>query len=311
MEQIIKIPLEQLQEHKHNKDYFRPVTGDDFELLCNSIAAVGIIHPIVVIKNSTKDEAYTILSGHQRVRAACEIGLPELPCIIAPEIEEENQNEKQLELLLNANLGRRLSLAEKYRLAAHIMERQESWQGHRSDLDTTSAEVRQKSRRDEIAQQAGITKDDITLLNKIKKLPPTDQTEFYDWLDSENPNRRTIQKRLKQALEQNRKYKAADKELNQLKRKARLARELQTAAEQIQSPEDYRAGEAIEQLRCELATIRVSCSESFGRLKAIPIPDSPIVHNWVQREAQELAQILQTQAQQLLAYFGQQAESEL
>ncbi|MEM9423253.1 MAG: hypothetical protein AAF975_00515, partial [Spirochaetota bacterium] len=227
------------------------------------------------------------------------LGWQKVPAIIA----EVASPDQQQDVLLNANLGRRLSLVEKYRVAAHIMEKQGDNKGGRPSKEIPAKNERVLN-REEIAAAAGISIHDITILNKVKKLRPTDQAEFYDWVDEENPNRKTILKRLRQVQAQKREYKEIVKEHNELKRKSKLAKELESAARRIQSPEDYRDSEAIEQLREELSGVRVSNSEAFGRLKAIPVPESELVLNWVRREAGEVCELLRSQADEIAGHFG-------
>ena len=230
---IVQIPLEQLQEHRQNSEYFHSLKGDEFRLLCQSLREQGILTPLLITEESAG--VYTLLSGHQRLRAARELGMESVPCIVA---SRHNSATEQLDILLQANIGRSLKYIEKLKIASHMILTAGCKQGQRSDL----AQVGRSLTREEIAEQTELTRNDITLLNKIHLLPEEQQQNFYHWINESNPKKQTLQKRLKQALEQNRKYKAADKELNQLKRKARLARELQTAAEQIQCPEDYQSG---------------------------------------------------------------------
>lgn len=301
-EQVTLLPLEQLVPHKENAKFFHDITGDDFALLCDSLAANGMIQPVIVApKPNGGGDSYTILSGHQRVRAAKELGWEEVPAIVV-EPGAESPNEEQLNVLLNANLGRRLSLAEKYRLASHIMESTESRQGQRNDL--TSAENRQKSRRDEIAAQAGITKDDIAIINKIKKLRPTEQAELYEWIDGENPNRRSILKRLRQALETSRKYKESDKELNSLKRKAKAQKALEQAAEKIRNPQDQYAGEALDGISAECNLLQTQIAEQLGRLLNYPLPPGiDIVAQAVKVDAERIVAAMQGYIAQISEHF--------
>ena len=297
-EKVALLPMEQLVPHKQNAKFFHDITGDDFALLCDSLAANGMIQPVIVAPKPNGD-SYTILSGHQRVRAAKELGWDSVPAITM-EPGTESPNEAQLNVLLNANLGRRLSLAEKYRLASHIIDTRGAKKGERNDL----AENRRSLTREEVAEKAGITKDDITIINKIKKLPPTEQAELYEWIDGENPNRRSILKRLRQALETSRKYKESDKELNSLKRKAKAQRALETAAEKIRNPQDQHAGEALDGISAEFNLLQTQIAEQLGRLLNYPLPAGiDIVAQAVKVDAERVVEAMQGYIVQVVEHF--------
>lgn len=305
-DKILQIPVEQLYEHKQNKKYFCDITGSDYDLLVQSIRTQGLLTPLLIAQ--ADESSYTVLSGHQRLRAARDLGLQVLPCLL---LETAGPTE-QLDILTQANLGRSISTAERYKIAERLIELESDAREDNGDKggdnkklsDSAQNGQNRKPKRDRVAEQAGLTKHDMEALYKLKTLPLAEQQEFWDWLQSTNPNKKTIAEKLKTALKQNRQYKESDKELNQLKRKARLAKELQQAAQQIQTPEDYRDGQAIEELRTELATVRVASAEALGRIQAIAVPQSSLVLNWAQNEAIQLTALLRTQAEEIERHFG-------
>ncbi|WP_051531299.1 ParB N-terminal domain-containing protein [Clostridiisalibacter paucivorans] len=65
---------------------FKLYEGDRFNDMVESIKNYGVIVPIVVRK---KDDKYEILSGHNRVNAAKEAGLTEIPTVIKEGLTEE------------------------------------------------------------------------------------------------------------------------------------------------------------------------------------------------------------------------------
>ena len=95
------IEIEKLSEHKENKDYFDDIIGVEFEELKDSIAELGVIEPLTV--KETRKEEYTIISGNQRFRAAKELGLKELPCII----KKFKNKEEEYHCMVDANIRRR------------------------------------------------------------------------------------------------------------------------------------------------------------------------------------------------------------
>ncbi|MDP9750406.1 ParB-like chromosome segregation protein Spo0J [Thermoanaerobacter pentosaceus] len=73
---MIKINL--LKEHPKNSEFFDDIQGQAWQDFLESIKTSGIITPLIVTKND--DETYTVISGSQRLRAAKELGIEEVPC---------------------------------------------------------------------------------------------------------------------------------------------------------------------------------------------------------------------------------------
>ena len=74
----------------------RIIKDDEFEKLKNSVKTFGIVEPIVVNKD------FTIIGGHQRVRAAEAIGIKDVPCNF---VDLNKMQEKKLNLALNKIQG--------------------------------------------------------------------------------------------------------------------------------------------------------------------------------------------------------------
>ena len=64
-----QINISELKAHPRNNEFFDDITGDSWKAFLESIDSSGIIEPIVVTQNMV------IVSGHQRVRAAKELGI--------------------------------------------------------------------------------------------------------------------------------------------------------------------------------------------------------------------------------------------
>jgi len=74
--QIILLPISQLDEID---DQPFPINDSKVEQIADSIENVGVIEPLIVVKNSDR---YNILSGRHRFRACQQIGKTEIPCYI-------------------------------------------------------------------------------------------------------------------------------------------------------------------------------------------------------------------------------------
>ena len=77
--QIIEKSIAEITPHEKN-----PRKNDEaVEYVANSIKEFGFKVPIVIDKNGV------IVAGHTRYKAAQELGLEKLPCIIADDLTEE------------------------------------------------------------------------------------------------------------------------------------------------------------------------------------------------------------------------------
>ena len=74
--QIVLLPLSQLDEIE---DQPFPINDSKVEQIADSIENVGVIEPLIVVKNG---ERYNILSGRHRFRACQKLGKSEIPCYI-------------------------------------------------------------------------------------------------------------------------------------------------------------------------------------------------------------------------------------
>lgn len=77
--EIINIKLEDLKPYENNPRF----NDEAVEFVAKSIKEFGFKVPIVVDKNNV------IVAGHTRYKASMELGLKEVPCIVADDLNEE------------------------------------------------------------------------------------------------------------------------------------------------------------------------------------------------------------------------------
>lgn len=93
-----QININVLKPHPKNNEFFDDLNGQEFENLKNSIRDEKIYTDILVSPDMT------IISGHQRVRAAKELGMTLVPIKIDDDLQDENS---KLRALISNNFGRR------------------------------------------------------------------------------------------------------------------------------------------------------------------------------------------------------------
>jgi len=95
--EIINVSVDILKVHPRNTEFFDDISGEEYEKFKRSIQEDGILSPILVSPDMT------IISGHQRTKAAKELGIKLIPVIIREDLTEEDT---KLKVLLAANFGR-------------------------------------------------------------------------------------------------------------------------------------------------------------------------------------------------------------
>ena len=92
-----QININELKPHPRNNEFFDDMTGEKWSEFLESIRTSGVIEPIVVTTDMV------IVSGHQRVRACKELGIPEIMC----EIKTYKDEDSVIKDLLETNIRQR------------------------------------------------------------------------------------------------------------------------------------------------------------------------------------------------------------
>lgn len=85
------IPLNKLSFYEKNP---RKINKVQFEKLCNNIQSDPDFFAMRPCLINVVNEQYIIYAGNQRARAAKKIGLKEVPCIIAENVDEETMKKR-------------------------------------------------------------------------------------------------------------------------------------------------------------------------------------------------------------------------
>lgn len=96
-----QVPIIELREHPQNRKYFTDIesTSKNFwQEFKTNIEKVGIIEALVV-----NQESMEVISGNQRLKAARELGMETVPCILCKATDSEDEIRK----MISANVMRR------------------------------------------------------------------------------------------------------------------------------------------------------------------------------------------------------------
>ncbi|MFU0783814.1 MAG: ParB N-terminal domain-containing protein [Thermoanaerobacterium thermosaccharolyticum] len=99
-----KIKVELLKVHPRNKEFFDDMEGDKWKDFVESIKTSGIIQSLLVSKDD-----YVVISGHQRLKAAKELGLTEVPCELKEYVDKDGITAEDWKLndLIETNIKQR------------------------------------------------------------------------------------------------------------------------------------------------------------------------------------------------------------
>lgn len=167
MKIINNLNITALKIHLRNQEFFDDIEGSEYEQFKKSIQEEGIITPLLVAPDMT------LISGHQRYKAAKELGLNIIPVIIDENLTNENE---KLKKLLAANFGRTKNDPVKQRKVA--LQYVELCGLKKGDNQFSICDNRMSL--DEIAKQLGTNKRSLQELLEIERKLTPEIKEFLD-----------------------------------------------------------------------------------------------------------------------------------
>lgn len=160
-DQLTTLPLSEL--HPHPSDPFSVHDDEAMKELTESIGSYGVLDPALV--RPRKEGGYELLSGKRRKHASELSGKEDMPVII-----RDLDDDEAVILLVDSNLHRPdippSERAKAYKLKLEAIKHQ----GQRQK--TTSTHVAQKLSVEQIADEAGTSKDQIRRYIRLTELSP-------------------------------------------------------------------------------------------------------------------------------------------
>lgn len=154
-QEIMNLPVAALKPHPRNEEFFSNIEGEDFKRLKESISELGILTPLRVAADMT------LVSGHQRYRAAKELGLELVPVIVDHTLQSDDGMIAQL---IAANFGRMKN--DPIKQAKWIAE-YERVRGVRVGRPSDKLRQNVVISQEDIANELGI---DVRTVQRLKKL---------------------------------------------------------------------------------------------------------------------------------------------
>lgn len=169
-ETVVMIPIEEITDFPNH-----PFKVRDDEKMIETVASIkkhGVIFPAIVRKKA--DGGYEMIAGHRRKRA-CQIAeINEMPCLV-----RELSDEEATILMVDTNVQREEILPSERAFAFKMKLDAIKKQGKRVDL--TSTPVEEKLSVDIIAEEFGISREQVRRYVRLTELIP----ELLEMVDKE------------------------------------------------------------------------------------------------------------------------------
>lgn len=157
------IPIEKL--HPFENHPYKVQDNEEMDALAESIKAHGVVSPIIVRPLENTTDEYEIISGHRRIMASRKAGITEIPALVV-----SLDRDAAAIVLVDSNLHREHILPSEKAFAYKMKAEALAHQGFRADL--TSVQVAPKLATEQIAEDAGTSKDTIKRYIRLTNLIP-------------------------------------------------------------------------------------------------------------------------------------------
>ena len=162
MKKPVNIPISKLRPFEGHP--FKVKDDEEMTVLIESIQTTGILSPLIVRPiESTKE--YEVISGHRRLHAAVKAGITEVPAIVV-----SLDRDAAAIVLVDSNLHREHILPSEKAFAYKLKAEALAHKGYRTDL--TSVQVAPRLATEQIAEDAGTSKDTIKRYIRLTNLIP-------------------------------------------------------------------------------------------------------------------------------------------
>ena len=151
--------------HAFEKHPYKVHDNEDMEALAESIKEHGIVSPVIVRPLENTTDEYEIISGHRRVMASRKAGITEVPALIV-----SLDRDAAAIVLVDSNLHREHILPSEKAFAYKLKAEALAHKGYRTDL--TSVQLAPRLATEQIAEDAGTSKDTIKRYIRLTNLIP-------------------------------------------------------------------------------------------------------------------------------------------
>ncbi|MBR2405782.1 MAG: ParB/RepB/Spo0J family partition protein [Clostridia bacterium] len=151
--------------HAFENHPYKVQDNEEMDALAESIKMHGVVSPIIVRPLENTADEYEIISGHRRVMASRKAGITEVPALVV-----SLDRDAAAIVLVDSNLHREHILPSEKAFAYKMKAEALAHKGYRTDL--TSVQVAPRLATEQIAEDAGTSKDTIKRYIRLTNLIP-------------------------------------------------------------------------------------------------------------------------------------------
>lgn len=151
--------------HPFENHPYKVQDNEEMERLAESIMQNGVVSPIIVRPLENTADEYEIISGHRRVMACRKAGIEEVPALVV-----SLDRDAAAIVLVDSNLHREHILPSEKAFAYKMKAEALAHKGYRTDL--TSVQLAPRLATEQIAEDAGTSKDTIKRYIRLTNLIP-------------------------------------------------------------------------------------------------------------------------------------------
>ena len=151
--------------HPFENHPYKVQDNEEMDALAESIKAHGVVSPIIVRPLENTTDEYEIISGHRRVMASRKAGITEIPALVV-----SLDRDAAAIVLVDSNLHREHILPSEKAFAYKMKAEALAHKGYRTDL--TSVQLAPRLATEQIAEDAGTSKDTIKRYIRLTNLIP-------------------------------------------------------------------------------------------------------------------------------------------
>lgn len=162
MKKPVNVPVSKLRPFEGHP--FKVKDDEEMNTLIESVQTVGILSPLIVRPIESTEE-YEVISGHRRLHAAVKAGITEVPALVV-----SLDRDAAAIVLVDSNLHREHILPSEKAFAYKMKAEALAHKGYRTDL--TSVQLAPRLATEQIAEDAGTSKDTVKRYIRLTNLIP-------------------------------------------------------------------------------------------------------------------------------------------
>src|SRR6185312_462483 len=151
--QVIRVKLDQLRPHPRQVALFSDLSDGELEELARDMHTRGQQHAIEVLPD------YQIVAGHQRVRAALQLGWSQIDVIVRRDLAAAGELATEQHLISDNLMRRQMGRLERARCAYRMMELRAG--GSLDDLSDFRRNESLCKMRESVGRQLGIGEREV------------------------------------------------------------------------------------------------------------------------------------------------------